>query len=370
MSKSKKVIVAGHICLDITPVFSRKEPARLEEILVPGKLVHMNQAEVSTGGAVANTGLGMKLFGAKVQLMGKVGKDPFGEMVLRILEEYQAEGNMIVKENETTSYSLVIAPPGVDRIFLHNPGANDSFVADDITEEMLKDTVLFHFGYPTIMKRMYENQGEELVKLFQKLKEKGILTSLDMASIDPDSEAGAADWQGILTRVLPFVDFFVPSVEELYFMLDREKYDSFHGDITDRMITQEDVRPFGDMLMNMGAKVVLIKCGVPGMYYRTAGETVLTEITEKLGLKMKNWIGREGFEKSYVAEKVLSATGAGDTSIAGFLTAALKGYDLDRCLHLATAAGASCVTAYDALGGLRPLEELEKKIDAGWQKVQ
>ena len=68
---SKKVIVAGHICIDITPVFQGKSVSNVGDILKPGKLIQMGKAEVSTGGAVANTGLGMKILGADVTLMGK-----------------------------------------------------------------------------------------------------------------------------------------------------------------------------------------------------------------------------------------------------------------------------------------------------------
>lgn len=37
-------------------------------------------------------------------------------------------------------------------------------------------------------------------------------------------------------------------------------------------------------------------------------------------------------------------------------------------MQLAAAAGASCVEAYDALGGLMPLDKLQEKIRAGWRK--
>ena len=71
----KKIIAAGHICLDITPVFTSEKVENISDILVPGKLIQMGQADVHTGGAVANTGLAMKILGADVTLMGKVGAD-------------------------------------------------------------------------------------------------------------------------------------------------------------------------------------------------------------------------------------------------------------------------------------------------------
>ena len=47
----KKVIVAGHICLDITPEFP-DNGKKISDIFLPGKLVEMKGASVSTGGAV------------------------------------------------------------------------------------------------------------------------------------------------------------------------------------------------------------------------------------------------------------------------------------------------------------------------------
>ena len=220
----KKVIAAGHICLDITPVFPEMKAESLDQVLSPGKLLQMDRADVHTGGAVANTGLAMKKLGADVRLAGKIGKDAFGELILNILKKYDAQEGMTVSEGESTSYSVILAVPGIDRIFLHNPGANDSFCADDISDELLKDAALFHFGYPPLMRSMYQNDGQELVKLLQKVKRAGTAVSLDMAAVDPGSEPGRADWKTILEKTLPFVDFFVPSAEELCYMLDRERF--------------------------------------------------------------------------------------------------------------------------------------------------
>lgn len=369
----KKVIAAGHICIDITPIFPEKRVQSIGEILAPGKLIQMGNADVHTGGSVANTGLGMKILGADVTLMGKVGADAFGEMICNILKKYNAEEGMIVSETESTSYSVVLAIPGIDRIFLHNPGANNTFTTEDIPEAQLHDTALFHFGYPPIMESMYENDGEELLKLLKYVKVHDIATSLDLATVDVGSKAGSADWKTILQKVIPYVDFFAPSAEELCFMLDRERFEEWQKrangrDITEILDIDKDVKPLADICMSLGAKVLLIKCGAPGMYYRTASLNVLEQIGKNLDLDAKAWEEKEGFEKSYIPEKVLSGTGAGDTSIAAFLTAMLEGNSVEECMQLATATGASCVAAYDALSGLKSFDELRKKIAAGWEK--
>lgn len=369
----KKAIVAGHICLDITPKFPEGKQSDLSQILLPGKLIQMGEADIHTGGAVANTGLAMKILGADVSLMGKIGQDAFGEIVCSILGQYDAADGMICLEKESTSYSLVLAPPGTDRIFLHNPGANDTFCADEIGVEALREADLIHFGYPPLMHRIYADDGAELLKLFQKAKAAGCATSLDMAFPDAESGAGQADWKKILQRILPFTDFFVPSVEELCYMLDRPRFALWQEqaagrDVTEILEVDTDVRPLADMCMAYGAKVLLVKCGAAGMYYRTADERMLSGIGGRVELDAAAWKGREGFEKSYVPDCVLSGTGAGDTSIAAFLTAMLEGEAPEQCMHMASAAGAACVSGYDALSGLQSYEELKDRIAAGWQK--
>ena len=104
------------------------------------------------------------------------------------------------------------------------------------------------------------------------------------------------------------------------------------------------------------------------MYLKTANEHILEKISERVDLYASKWADQSIFESSYVPEKILSGTGAGDTSIAAFLTAMLQGEDPQMCLHLAAATGACCVAAYDALSGLKPLDELKEKIKKGWAK--
>ena len=369
----KKVISAGHICLDITPVFPESHTHKVSDLLKPGKLINVNAADVHTGGSVCNTGLAMKLLGANVSLAGKIGDDAFGNLIKKTLEDHDAAQGLIIGEGESTSYSVILAIPGIDRIFLHHNGANNTFLADDIADKELEDAALFHFGYPPLMRSMYINEGEELIRLLKKVKSAGAAVSLDLAAVDPSAEVGQARWDKIMEKAIPYTDFFVPSVEELCYMLDHDRFLQWQEraagrDITEILDVEKDIRPLADKCMELGAKVLLIKCGVPGLYYRTAKKEVLETISDRVELDCEAWADQEGFEKSYIPDRVLSGTGAGDTTIAAFLTAMLDGYRLSDCMHLAAGTGASCVEAYDALGGLKSFEELKKKIDAGWKK--
>lgn len=370
----KKVIVAGHACLDITPLFPQnQQAAKLGNILSPGKLIQMEGVDIHAGGAVSNTGMAMKMLGADVCLMAKTGSDEFGKIISDIYAAQGADSGIIVQEGQNTSYSVALALPGIDRIFLHDPGCNHTFSFEDLPKEKLLGTDLFHFGYPPLMKKMYEDTGSELVRMMKYMKAQGTATSLDLAFVDGESDAGAADWKEILSRVLPYVDFFVPSIEELCFMLDRDRYEAWKTkagdeDISFSLDVQRDIRPLADKCMELGAKVLLLKCGAPGLYYRTTEVKRLEGLETALGISAEDWSDREGFEASYQPKRVLSGTGAGDTTIAAFLTAMLEGYPFEMCIHLAAAEGASCVEAYDALGGIRPLKELASRIEKGWKK--
>ena len=138
---------------------------------------------------------------------------------------------------------------------------------------------------------------------------------------------------------------------------------------------EADIRPVAQTALAMGAGIVLLKCGAPGMYLCAAKDKKkLSAIGDRLGQDGEAfaaaWAGQDHFEKSYHPDRVLSGTGAGDTSIAAFLKALSEGYAPAECLQLAAATGACCVAAYDTLSGLRTFDELRRRIAAGWTKIE
>lgn len=250
----KKAIAAGHICLDITPAFKSKEEKNIKDLFRPGQLIAMDAAKVSLGGSVSNTGVGMKRLGADVELMGMVGDDAFGQMVLNELEKYGASPESMIVRKGVGTYSVILAPAGIDRIFLHCSGANDTFTLDDIDLEKVKGANLFHFGYPSLMRKMYIDGGKELVRLLKAVHEQGVAISVDMAMFEESTEAGTQDWNEVLKSVIPYIDFFVPSVEELCIMLDRDRYHEWNerangSDVTNFLDVEKDIRPLADKLL-------------------------------------------------------------------------------------------------------------------------
>ncbi|MCR5263849.1 MAG: carbohydrate kinase family protein [Clostridiales bacterium] len=370
----KKIVIAGHICLDITPAF--EGGASPKDTFVPGRLTIVGAADIHTGGAVANTGLAViKLAEDRHEtvLCGKIGEDDFGRLIMNIVSGYGAGDGMIVSPDVSTSYTVALALPGSDRMFLHCPGANDSFTAGDIPDAALEGAALTHFGYPTLMRRMYLDGGAETVKVLKKIKAAGSAASLDLANVNPESEAGGQDWEAILKAALPYVDIFTPSAEELCFMLDKPRLAEWRkradgGDVTRVLDIESDIKPLAAKCIDMGAGIVLLKCGKPGMYLLTAGRERIEKISPRAGIDPEKWSDVSLFEQSYTPSRIRSGTGAGDTSIAALLVSMLDGCAPDECLRLASGTGCSCLEEYDSLSGLRSFAELREKIAAGWKK--
>ena len=160
--------------------------------------------------------------------------------------------------------------------------------------------------------------------------------SLDLCAVDPGSEAGKQDWHAILKAVLPYVDLFVPSIEELCSMLDPERYASWleragDGDICEILDLEKDIRPIAKMCMDYGAKVLLLKCGAPGMYLETAPADVLRTIP-RLDLDADAWGSFSRFEKSFVPDRIVSgeydASGADGMLLSRWRTGGRSAYDL------------------------------------------
>jgi len=357
------IVVAGHLCLDLTPKFPDTGARQLSDIMVPGTLVVVGECVVSTGGAVANAGLALVKLGVKALLVGKVGDDSFGRIVVGLLERYGAAEGLRIVPGEQTSYSIVVAPPNVDRMFLHNPGANNTFCAADVPREALEQTRAFHLGYPPLMGLLYADEGAEMVEIFRCARELGATTSLDMAMPDPDSPAGKVDWDAVFRRVLPLVDLFLPSAEEVLYCLEpdaflglRQRAHETGRSLLD-LLTPQDCSRLAARLIDYGAGVVALKAGQRGIYARTAGTERLGKFGRARVGDVADWAGRELWEPAYRVESVASATGAGDCAVAAFLAAFLRGESIELALRMATAAGALNVRVHDAVSGLRSYEE-------------
>jgi sugar/nucleoside kinase (ribokinase family) len=364
------VVVAGHICLDIIPKFPRKLTPG--QVFIPGRLTEVDGVELATGGAVSNTGQSLHRLGVPTKLMGKVGDDEFGNIILSLVKEMAPvlAKDMIVSKNEETSYSVVLNLPGVDRIFLHFAGTNHTYSMSDIDFDSIKGIKLFHFGYPPIMKKMYEKNGEELKLLLEVVKTAGIITSLDMAMPDPNGESGAVNWRKVLENTIPFVDMFFPSIEEILFMLNRSEYDRLmaSGGCIPQTISVDVIRKVSEELLQMGGKIIGLKLGNAGIYLRTGNDNQMADITSLHEDKLPDWINRELWMPCFKVN-VKGTTGAGDSTIAGFIAGFLNEKSAVETLKYAVGTGAFCVEEMDSTSGVPQIKELELRIKSNWPKL-
>lgn len=372
----KKIVVAGLTCLDMTPHFKVNKKIDIKDLFRPGKAVRTTGMDISPGGVVSNTGLGLAKLGANVHIMTKIGNDPIGDILENELNKYDISKTIVKSDEDITGHSIVIAVPGNDRIFMHDVGIIDSYSEEDMDFNIIEEASIFHFGYPQCMRSFYENSGMKLKELFKRIKGMGIVTSMDMSLADPEEEASKVDWQFIIKETIPYIDIFVPSAEELSMSIDPVGYMKLNDKANkdDKtfidVLTIEYVEQMAELLILWGAKIVLIKCGEKGMYLRTSDQGKLKEVENGIKTKLIGWENQMLYMKCFKPEKICSGTGAGDISIAAFLYAMQLGKTAKRSVELAAGAGALCVATYDVLSGIPLIDEIEKRIDSGWEKSE
>jgi sugar/nucleoside kinase (ribokinase family) len=372
--KVNEVVAAGHICLDLIPAFTIDGKVdKLTDVLIPGKMINMGDCVVVGGGPVTNAGVSIRRLGVKTELIGKIGNDDFGKLILRWYEEQ--EGHFVgiqVVEGESTSYTIAICIPGIDRFYLHHCGANDTFGYPDMNFDIVARSKLMLFGYPPWMKKLYENKGEELSKILKKTKELNTTTVLDLSLPDVDGYAGQFDWLAILKNWVPFADIMVPSAEELFYFLHKGKFLEKRAKLecNDCVLDHMSVKDISDMgkeLIDMGTAIAMIKCGHRGLYIRTAAQERLLKLGAAGCSDLENWADRELWFPVYEEEKFVGALGSGDSAIAGFLSAFVWKHSIESCLKYANAAGSMNVTVPDGLSWNKGFDDLTSRINSGWK---
>jgi sugar/nucleoside kinase (ribokinase family) len=372
--KDIEIVSAGHTCLDLIPAFLIDGKVdKMTDVLVPGKMINMGECVVVGGGPVTNAGVSIRRLGVKTELIGKVGDDDFGKEVLNWYEEHEGhfKGIHMVK-GESTSYTIAICIPGIDRFYLHHCGANDTFGYDDMDFDLVERAKLMLFGYPPWMRKLYENTGAELTKILKKTKELGTTTVLDLSLPDVNSYAGQRDWKAILTDWVPLSDIMVPSAEEIFYFLYKEKFLEKKAKLGPKEsvldhLTVKEISTVGDDLIKMGTAVAMIKCGHRGLYIRTADKDRLKKLGAAGCKDLDNWANRELWFPVYQEEKFVGALGSGDSAIAGFLSAFVWNHSIESCLRYANAAGSMNVTVPDGLTWNKGFDDLTRRIESGWK---
>ena len=366
MNRPYDVMIAGHLCIDIIPRFPDTSLRSIGELMRPGKLVNVEDAKICTGGPVSNTGINLKTLGNEVCFCASTGDDLLGQLTIDILKESGNADGIKVLPGQTSSYTVVVAPPGIDRIFLHNPGTNNHFGPENLDPKLIQQCRHFHLGYPPLMDRMFADEGKALAEIFKIAKEAGATTSCDMTLPDPSSPSGKAPWRKILQNTLPYIDIHVPSIEETFYMLYPEEFlkmkaEYENADLID-FLTPNKYSSIADEVLSMGAKIVTLKSGHRGFYVKTASQDTFEGLGAAKPADSENWANRELWTPAYVVENFGSATGSGDSSIAGLLSGLLKGLSIEESLKYAACLGYQNVCVLDAVSGIKDFQTTTEMI--------
>jgi len=336
------VVVAGHVCIDLHPRLDA------EPRVIPGQLIDVGPLRMRSGGCVANTGLDLASLGTAVRLEADVGDDDLGHLLVGLLNRPGVEGRGVrMSASAETSYSIVIQPPAGDRSFWHHVGANALFTGESIS---LDGVDLLHVGYTTILPELSADGGRRLIRLLTRAREGGTTTSMDLATVDPRSVAAEEDWSLLLARVLPLVDVFAPSLDDLV-SIGRGRSGS-------------SSRHLAGELVSDGVAVAMVKDGANGLHLRTGGRERLADGGRALAPLAASWAeADEGLPALQVP--VLGTTGAGDAAVAGLLHALYLGLSPLDAARTATLAAAVRVARHGPLPAATELEAALAELGVG-----
>ena len=135
--------------------------------------------EANPGGAPCNVLAILAKLGHKTAFIGKVGNDFFGKELKKTLEEVGIDSTRLYMDNEVhTTLAMVHTYPDGDRdfSFYRNPGADMMLTEEEIPEELINDTKIFHFG---TLSMTHEGVRAATKKALNIAKEAGAIISFD-----------------------------------------------------------------------------------------------------------------------------------------------------------------------------------------------
>ena len=305
MTANKPIVCLGIMVADVVGRPLRTLPEA-------GRLVLVDEMSLHTGGCAINTATALALLGLPVEVIGKVGQDPFGDFLVRQLEERGIGSRGVARDPDVgTSATMVMVDPDGERRFVHYIGANACLTLEDVDPAMVEGASILHIAGSLVLPGI---DGEPTADLLRQAQARGVTTFLDTVWDD------TGQWMKLLGPCLPHVDYFVPSLAEAQALTGLEE--------------PQDV---ARALLDRGVGAVVLKMGADGCL-------VVTQTGEPLHVP------------AYEVEAV-DATGAGDAHAAGFIAGVWQGWPLERTARFANAVGALCVTGVGAAGGLRSLPE-------------
>ena len=286
----------------------------VEALPQKGLLELVDSIELFSGGNAMTAAINLKKLGLEPAVIGKVGRDPFGAFLTRLLDENGINpAGVAVDERVQTSASVALSNADGERTFLHCVGANGRFCIDDVDWGIIEKS---RFVFVTGTYLLGDFDGQQTAEFLKKCKQMGKLTALDVCW---DSKGR---WETLLTDCYPYIDIFMPSIDEAV-----------------ELSRLSDPGEIAGYFMARGVAGVVIKLGGKGCY--------LKENRDAPGVLVA----------PYKVENVLDTTGAGDSFCSGFLAGLALGKPLYECARLGNAVGALCVGAKGATSGTKNMAD-------------
>ena len=135
--------------------------------------------EANPGGAPCNVLAMLNKTGRKTAFIGKVGQDIFGNRLKAVLDETGIDtSNLVMDGNVRTTLAFVETLPDGDRdfSFYRNPGADMMLREEELQEDILRNTKIFHFG---TLSMTHEEVRKATKKAVAIARESGALISFD-----------------------------------------------------------------------------------------------------------------------------------------------------------------------------------------------
>jgi len=260
-------------------------------------------------GTAAGAALVAQTLGLSVQLAGAIGDDNAGLLVRAALDRAGVDTRLLqVSAEERTSTTLLAVESGGVRSSYHALGAAGGLTVTDEIQDAARAARFLHYGAVGGAR----TDGGAGADLLAEAQAAGTVTSCDL--ISPRSTAREE-----VRRLLPHVDYFMPSAAEAYVLSGRD-----------------NLADAADVFLDLGAKACVIKNGAQGCYVAHGGERLT------------------------IAAHVITAidtTSCGDSFCAGVIAGLARGQGLVEACRLGAATAALVAQGLGTLGRLKDYEQ-------------
>lgn len=287
----------------------------VEKLPPPGDSMLVDEIRLTAAGTAAGPAVIASRLGLATRLIGSVGADRMGEVVLRALAEEKVDLEaMQIHEAVRTSTSVLPITPAGDRPSFHAPGAALLLTLEPPFEQALGSRFL-HYGGAGLHPRF---DGDPARELLQRAKAQDTTVTCDVIAASSDTLAA-------LEPILPFIDYFMPTADEAMV-------------ITSKPTVAEAAHVF----FEMGAGACIFKDGA-------RGSRVFAPQSEKQ---------IPAFEVD-----VVDTTGCGDSFCAGFIAALSRGAEVEAACRFASGTAALVATGLGSDAGVESYEATASAIE-------